>query len=101
MDRCLGLAHHAIDQVVDYALDLKNFHEGSHHRPVVPVLVATAAPALPVECSIWSDGLLRPLLANKATLSDCINKATAQFPSPGLDALTWAKSAYKPTPTIV
>lgn len=35
----------AIDQVLDYALDLKNFHEASHHRIVVPILVATEAPA--------------------------------------------------------
>ena len=36
---------HAIDQVLDYALDLKNFHEGSHNRTIVPILVATKAPA--------------------------------------------------------
>ena len=34
----------AIDQVLDYALDLKNFHEGSHSRTIVPILVATKAP---------------------------------------------------------
>ncbi len=33
----------ALDQVEDYALDLKNFHEGSHAVPIVPVLVATNA----------------------------------------------------------
>ena len=37
-------ARHAVDQVLDYALDLKNFHEGSHDRTIVPVLVATGAP---------------------------------------------------------
>jgi hypothetical protein len=31
----------AQDQVVDYALDLKNFHGGSHDRPIVPIVVAT------------------------------------------------------------
>ena len=34
---------HAIDQVWDYGLDLKNFHETSHHPPITPVLIATAA----------------------------------------------------------
>ena len=34
----------ALDQVVDYALDLKNFHGGSHDRPIVPIVVATGAP---------------------------------------------------------
>ena len=34
---------YAIDQVLDYALDLKNFHETSHEVTVVPILVATRA----------------------------------------------------------
>lgn len=33
----------AFDQVEDYALDLKNFHLGSHRALVIPVLIATAA----------------------------------------------------------
>ena len=31
----------AFDQVEDYALDLKNFHEGSHSVPIVPLVVST------------------------------------------------------------
>ena len=34
-----------IDQVVDYALDLKNFHEGSHSVHIAPILISTEAPA--------------------------------------------------------
>ena len=33
----------AIDQVWDYAPDLRNFHETSHGIPIAPVLVATQA----------------------------------------------------------
>src|SRR5687767_9003132 len=33
----------AIDQVWDYSLDLKNFHEGSHLAAILPILIATAA----------------------------------------------------------
>jgi hypothetical protein len=33
----------AVDQVVDYSLDLKNFHAGSHDRRIVPIVVATLA----------------------------------------------------------
>jgi Uncharacterized conserved protein (DUF2075) len=33
----------AVDQVWDYALDLKNFHEASHSALVIPILVATGA----------------------------------------------------------
>src|SRR5437879_714140 len=32
---------HATDQVCDYALDLKNFHETSHDKPIAPILIAT------------------------------------------------------------
>ena len=32
-----------INQVWDYALDLKYFHEESHHLPIIPILVATNA----------------------------------------------------------
>src|SRR5688572_13386002 len=40
----VGASHfdaRAIDQVMDYALDLKNFHAGSHGRRIVPIVVAT------------------------------------------------------------
>ena len=33
----------AVDQVWDYALDLKNFHEASHSVSIVPILIATGA----------------------------------------------------------
>jgi hypothetical protein len=32
-----------MDQVVDYALDLHNFHEGSHDAYIAPVLICTRA----------------------------------------------------------
>jgi len=33
----------ALDQVWDYALDLKNFHETSHEIEIAPVLITTEA----------------------------------------------------------
>ena len=33
----------AVDQVWDYALDLKNFHEASHSVSIIPILIATGA----------------------------------------------------------
>ena len=32
-----------LNQAWDYALDLKNFHSGSHHASIIPILVATEA----------------------------------------------------------
>ena len=37
----------AIDQIWDYALDLKNFHSSSHNHYVVPILISTDAKSVP------------------------------------------------------
>jgi len=42
-----GFERAAVDQVWDYALDLKNFHEASHSASIVPILVATEAATSP------------------------------------------------------
>jgi hypothetical protein len=34
---------YAVDQVMDYALDLKNFHESSHEQFIAPILIVTKA----------------------------------------------------------
>ena len=41
---------YAIDQVWDYALDLKNFHESSHDHLIAPVLIATKAKNVQSNC---------------------------------------------------
>src|SRR3954463_15420470 len=43
----------AIEQATDYALDLKNFHAGSHSRIIIPVVIATDAPPKPVQLNLW------------------------------------------------
>lgn len=54
----------AIDQVWNYALDLKNFHEPSHATPLVPILVATRSETKPSVsgASKYRDKLASPLL---------------------------------------
>ena len=58
----------AIDQVHDYALDLKNFHKGSHDLPIVPILIATRAPSVAPAQVNWADdqvAALERMLAEK------------------------------------
>lgn len=66
----------AIDQVWDYALDLKNFHEPSHECAVAPILIATQAEPRPiiVDWSSYADRVLPPLLCNAATVLDAIQE---------------------------
>jgi hypothetical protein len=90
------------NQVWDYALDLKNFHAGSHAAPIVPILVATeGAAAEPTLMDPAGDGVFPPLMCSAARLGDAIQLALRETAGPPLDADAWARAPYLPTPTIV
>jgi hypothetical protein len=95
----------AFDQVEDYALDLKNFHEGSHTVPIVPVLVSTHAECQPIpDLRFAEDFVASPIGTNAAALGGLINHICAicagrAFPT--FDVCEWMAKGYKPTPTIV
>lgn len=91
----------AIDQVEDYALDLKNFHLGSHDRVIVPILVATRATQSRAQFELALDQVAAPLLATVIDLGDILRMAAAQHCGRTLDASAWAASGYRPTPTII
>lgn len=93
---------HAIDQVTDYALDLKNFHEGSHDKYIVPILISTKA-VLQNESVEWSsDQVAEPLTSNGHNLPEIIKSVLSGIrPQQEIDANEWASAGYKPTPTIV
>ena len=93
----------AIDQVWDYALDLKNFHEASHQIPIVPVLVATNADTAshPVEAGPHKDDVARPLCCGAAGLAGVIRLGLERFSPPPIGPDVWQSGRYHPTPTIV
>lgn len=94
---------YAIDQVYDYALDLKNFHETSHHACIAPVLIATHAKEKPFTLisSHQQDGLLEPITCNLQQLPNAIQK-TLEFASDAQPlASNWNEGRYCPTPTII
>lgn len=91
----------AKDQAIDYALDLKNFHAGSHGLPIMPVLVATEAPARPILIEEPSEGVYPVLLANASTLGHAIQAAVLAVQDARFDHRAWLTSSYHPTPTIV
>ena len=91
---------HSIEQVVDYCLDLQNFHEGSHHEKLIPVLISTKAE--PIDNVFKSEAnLFEPLKANQQNLSAVINKTLLQSNGKQINATDWENSIYKPTPTII
>ena len=89
-------------QVWDYALDLKNFHEESHNKYIVPILVATDA-HVSQNCYVpYDDHVFYPLFANYDNLQQVIQGALAVCePSNSSDDEMWAISRYAPTPTII
>ena len=92
---------HAIDQVMDYALDLKNFHEQSHHRIIVPILVCTEAEETQSPISLYDDRIAKPVCTNGNSLATIIDQFSRLTEEGDLDANAWLASVYKPTPTII
>ncbi len=96
----------AMIQVWDYALDLKNFQEGSLDRAIVPILVAPKEKDSHCKLTFkhFEDNVYEPLMVNANLLCNAISRALAGIPNqpqtPSQDD-AWAKSGYSPTPTII
>lgn len=92
-----------LEQVMDYGLDLSNFHEGSHDKFIVPILIATEAAEAqtPKDPTIARGRLFQPLKANKLGIAKAIELGLAAAHGPALNGLEWEQSRYKPTPTII
>ena len=92
----------AVEQVWDYALDLKNFHEASHDVAIVPVLVATdAAAEADFDLNADSDGVFHPIKVGLDGLSAIIVSVLKGVSGVTVDSQSWSESSYRPTPTIV
>lgn len=92
----------ALDQVWDYALDLKNFHEGSHSASIVPLLIATEATGSPEPILRRDrDKTYHPIRVHPAGFRKAIDIALQIISDPVIDQHRWSNSPYRPTPTIV
>ena len=93
----------AIDQVWDYGLDLKNFHEHSHKATVLPILVSTGVTkrTAPYPFIVAEDNLLSPICASPPDIRPVIDEALDRFDGTGIDPETWEAGRYQPTPTII
>ena len=92
-----------IDQVLDYALDLKNFHKFSEDKVIAPILVATnySNRSTSIQMSVYDDRVINPLVTGKAGISALIDNVLEKFPSEAPVYNDWVISPYAPTPTIV
>lgn len=93
-----------IEQVWDYALDLKNFHQPSHSALLVPILVATEANRsfLEIITTSHNDNLVLPMKINQYDLEKAIEGTLQFFRGDGqVLSSEYAAGSYSPTPTIV
>lgn len=92
-----------VDQVLDYALDLKNFHKFSQEKVIVPILVATkfSEHTTSVQMSVYDDRVVNPLVTGESGLFDVIAQVLNIFPNETVVNKDWIISPYAPTPTIV
>lgn len=92
-----------IDQVLDYALDLKNFHKFSEDRIIAPILVATnyRNSSTNIQMSVYDDRVVNPLVSGKAGVSHLISEVLRCFPNETSVNPNWIISPYAPTPTII
>lgn len=92
-----------IDQVWDYGLDLKNFHETSHESFVAPVLIPTLAkPIVPSQAIVSAkDKLFNPIKASVGEFKNLYQTILAISDGNEIDHGNWAAGRYSPTPTII
>ena len=92
----------AVEQVWDYGLDLKNFHEASHDASIVPILIATEASGCgPIQLFADPDKVYRPIVVDANSLRTAIVLALGNVSAAPVNADEWARASYHPTPTIV
>jgi len=94
---------HAIEQVWDYALDLKNFHESSHNHFIAPILIVTKAQSVnsAVATTQQNDKLLFPIKSNIDSLTEVIKNVLLFAEGEAIDHSQWECGRYCPTPTII
>lgn len=93
----------ALDQVWDYALDLKNFHETSHEPLIAPVLIATRAESIldAISTTPHNDKILFPIRCNGELLGRVIEDVLHFAEGTAIEPAQWETGRYQPTPTII
>jgi DUF2075 family protein len=94
---------YALDQVMDYAIDLKNFHETSHVHLIAPVLIATEAKeTIPViALTHRNDNVLFTIKSNAFSIGLVLSNVLLFADGEEIDLNSWESGKYSPTPTII
>ena len=91
----------SVDQVMDYALDLKNFHKESHNKIIIPILIATKAKDIKSQLHMSKDKIFDVLLCNEINIKGNIERVCHKYIDAPIMVEEWIHSVYMPTPTII
>lgn len=93
----------ALDQVWDYALDLKNFHKTSHDKLICPILIVSQYDSTNSdEICISEDNVFNPVTLGPAKIADHILSIENKYKeNPDINIEEWEDGFYEPTPTII
>ena len=90
----------AATQARTYAIDLANFHEESHNKTIVPILIATDAPECDLQINKYKNNVYDVIYTNGNNLTKIFNQFKKLFSS-RIQLNKWLNSRYVPTPTII
>ncbi|CAH0310260.1 DNA/RNA helicase domain-containing protein [Roseomonas sp. CECT 9278] len=91
-------------EVDEYAMRLRDFHEGSRSHSIYPLLAAGSGPFVrPSQAGLPLVAMHQPLATGSAGLGDALRWIALQEPPPSrpLDGRAWLDARYLPVPGIV
>lgn len=89
------------DQVMDYALDLKYFHEESEKLKIAPIVVSTLAEDISNEIIFMDDQIAEVICCNSRNVGNTMLGIANSEGGEDINIDTWSNSRYMPTPTII
>lgn len=89
-----------VDQVYDYALDLRNFQKESHDKLIANIIVSTRAPQVDIKI-VENERIIEPIFCNSTNIREAVDAVVQKYNENGFDYIAWENSEYLPTPTIV
>lgn len=89
-----------VDQVYDYALDLRNFQKESHDKLIANIIVSTRAPQVDIKI-VEKEHIIEPIFCNSLNIREAVVAVAQKYNENEFDYIAWENSEYLPTPTIV
>jgi hypothetical protein len=96
-----GFTESAREQVLDYALDLRDFHAGCRQALLFPILVAANGRPARLQLSLLQRGVTGVFDCLPAGLGGLLIELAAPLAAGEIDVAGWERAAYRPVPTII